>query len=105
MGRKKDKKIEEFIKRLKKKFRIYKVILFGSRAYGEPLKNSDYDLIIVSDDFKNIRFIDRTKIVSKLWKHWETPLEALCYTIEEFEEKKKGINIVSEAVKKGIEIV
>lgn len=33
-----------------KKLNLYKVILFGSLAYGQPDKDSDIDLIVVSND-------------------------------------------------------
>ncbi|OQY54843.1 MAG: hypothetical protein B6245_20685 [Desulfobacteraceae bacterium 4572_88] len=33
-----------------KKLNLYKVILFGSFAYGQPDKDSDVDLIVITDD-------------------------------------------------------
>lgn len=80
-----------------------KVILFGSRARGDFLKNSDYDLIIVSEDFSELSFIKR---MSEMYKYWnaEQALEAFCYTPEEFARKSAQIGIVGEAVKEGIEI-
>ncbi len=44
--------------------------------------------------------------MDKLILLWDSPLDlgALCYTPEEFEEKKKQITIVREAVEEGIEI-
>jgi predicted nucleotidyltransferase len=33
-----------------KKLNLYKVILFGSFAYGQPNKDSDVDLIVVTND-------------------------------------------------------
>ncbi|WP_457613901.1 nucleotidyltransferase domain-containing protein [Methanocaldococcus sp.] len=53
-----DEKIREFINKLKEKFKPYKIILFGSRARGEYLEESDYDLIIVSDYFKGMPFLN-----------------------------------------------
>jgi len=94
---------KQFFKRLKKKFDIKKLILFGSRARGDNLKSSDYDFLVVSDDFKEQPFIFRA---SELYDFWDenVDFEPLCYTVKEFEKKKKQIGIVQQAVKEGIEI-
>ena len=103
MGKSKieDEALKEFIQRLKTRFDIEKIILFGSRARGEALKGSDYDFIIVSKDFEGIFFTERVSMLYDLWK-LETPLEALCYTPREFEKKAREISIVREALKHGI---
>jgi len=95
--------VRKFASRLKKKYRVQKLIMFGSRARGDHLKSSDYDFVIVSQDFEGLRFGERMALVSELW---EAPygLEALCYTPEEFERKSNQITIVREAVREGIEI-
>ena len=93
--------MKEFVQRLKARFDIEKVLLFGSRVKGEALRNSDYDFIIVSKDFKGIFFTDRISMLYDLWE-LEAPLEALCYTPEEFKKKAREISIVREALKHGI---
>lgn len=95
---------KEFAKKLKRKFDIQKLLLFGSRARGDNLKNSDFDFIIVSNDFKKKPFILRA---SDLYDYWDHPvdIEPLCYTPKEFERKKKQIGIVKTATEEGIEIV
>ena len=97
------KALKEFVQRLKKRFDVEKVILFGSRAKGEALKDSDYDFIVVSKDFKGVFFTDRVSMLYDLWE-LKTPLEALCYTPQEFEKKAKEISIVREALKHGISL-
>ncbi len=93
----------KFIRTLTAHYIIKKVILFGSRARGDHLKMSDFDFIIVSPDFKGVHF---TKRMASIYKYWDEhyDIEPLCYTVEEFEEKRKEIGIVSQAVKEGIEI-
>ena len=48
------------LKKLKRKlnnqFKIQKFMLFGSRARGDWLLNSDVDIILVSNDFKKLKF-------------------------------------------------
>lgn len=94
---------KEFSKKLRKKFNIQKLLLFGSRARGDNLKNSDFDFIIVSKDFEKKRFILRA---SDLYDYWDqkVDIESLCYTPEEFERKKKQLGIVKTAIEEGIEL-
>jgi len=102
--RKRNREIGAFVEKLKKKINIERVIVFGSRARGDYLADSDVDLIIISKDFEEVPFYER---MDKLILLWESPLDlkALCYTPEEFEQKKKEIGIVAEAVEEGIEII
>ncbi len=95
--------IREFVIRLRKDLRVERVILFGSRVREDFLKDSDYDLVIVSPDFDGTPFIKRMVLVSRYWPP-DLALEALCYTPEEFEKKSRQIGIVSQAIKEGLEI-
>ena len=81
-----------------------KLVFFGSRARGDSLKESDYDIIVVSKKFEGIPFTERIKNVLKLlWEHGITEdVDVICYTPEEFEKKKKQLGIVSIAIKEGI---
>ena len=95
--------IDGFLKKVREIFDPELIILFGSRTRGEPLKSSDYDLLIVSEKFKGIHFLDRIYKLLELWDYdWD--VDFLVYTPEEFEKKKEEIGIVREAVKEGIEI-
>lgn len=76
--------------------------MFGSRARGDHLRNSDYDVILVSTDFEGMFFTRRSALMYDFWNHWPIQIEPLCYTPEEFEAKKKQIGIVSQAVREGI---
>ncbi len=89
--------------RLSREFRIQRMILFGSRARGDHLKTSDIDLIVVSEDFRGMHFLERIRRIARLWDG-ELPLEVLPYTPEELEKKSKEIGIVAVALREGIEI-
>ncbi|HEY8449628.1 MAG TPA: nucleotidyltransferase domain-containing protein, partial [Bacillota bacterium] len=78
-------------------------ILFGSRARGDALISSDYDLILVSPAFARMPFAERAARVLEFWT-LEAPLEALCYTPEEFEQKAAGLTMIREAREQGIEL-
>lgn len=94
--------IKNYFKKLKK-IGVERIVFFGSRAKGNFHNDSDFDLIVVSKKFENLRQGNRVLLGYRLWKN-DFALELLCYTPEEFEERKNGLNIVNEALKTGIEI-
>lgn len=44
-----DQAIQELAKRIGEEYRPERIILFGSRAYGEPHEYSDVDLLVIMD--------------------------------------------------------
>ena len=94
--------IKSFLRKLSKKIKVEKAILFGSRARGDNFKSSDFDVIIISDDFKKTNFLDRIPFVLKYW-NYSYDLEPICYTKEEFEKKKKEVSF-RKIIKEGKQI-
>ena len=103
MGEKTDTKVKQFSDMIRNIYSIDRIIFFGSRARGTHTRNSDYDFILVSKDFRGMRFTERISKIYPYWKFNES-IEPLCYTPEEFNKLKKQITIVKEAVENGIEI-
>ncbi len=97
------KNLRQFKENLKNKISVERIIFFGSRASGKSYKDSDIDLIIVSKSFRGKKFRYRAIGFYDYW-NLNYPVDFLCYTPEEFNKLKKQITIVSEALKKGIEI-
>ncbi|HSD57502.1 MAG TPA: nucleotidyltransferase domain-containing protein [Methanotrichaceae archaeon] len=95
--------LRKFKRLVEKRFRLEKMILFGSRARDDWLYTSDVDLILVSENFQSMNFLQRMREISLLWD-CDLLLEPLCYTPEEFERKKGELGIVRNALKYGIEI-
>lgn len=95
--------IERFVRRVNEAYRLDRAILFGSRARGDYLNCSDYDIILVSEDFAGVPFPDRISSVGRLWTLHDA-VEPLCYTPDEFRKKAGQIGIVRVAVREGIEI-
>ncbi|MHA1470725.1 MAG: nucleotidyltransferase domain-containing protein [Candidatus Asgardarchaeia archaeon] len=93
--------IKEFLRRISKKYKIRRAIIFGSAARGEFGEDSDVDLIIVSDFFKDKSPLERPV---PLYLEWDLdyPVDFICYTIEEFEKIKKRPSIVKIALEEGI---
>ncbi len=98
-----EKWLDSFLKIIKEKYQPEKILIFGSRARGDHLLESDVDLIIVSSQFEGINWIKRIREVADLWEGLVL-LEPLCYTPQEFEEKRKLIGIVNQAVREGVEV-
>lgn len=99
MGKKEDG-LKAFVKIVRRRLSPSKLILFGSRANGEALAGSDYDIIVVSEKYRGIPFTDRMTELFRLW-NMAKDVDFLCYTPEEFELKKKQIGIVREAFRHG----
>jgi predicted nucleotidyltransferase len=97
------KQIKTLLKKVNKKYKLEKAILFGSRARDDWLLTSDVDLMLVSEQFKNIPFTERMSEILIFWKN-SLDLEVICYTKEEFEKKKKQLGIVQQAIKEGKEL-
>ena len=104
MGRKKDQIIESSAKVIGKNIFPCRIILFGSRATKKAKKNSDYDFLLISPQFKQWEWEERAAKVYHLKRTIPAAMDIICLTPEEFERKKKQIGIVQEAVKEGIEI-
>lgn len=102
-----DEKVTEWINNfgqvIKEKYSPETIIIFGSRARGDHLIESDVDMIIVSQKFEGTNWLERIRDVSDLWEGLVV-LEALCYTPQEFEYKKNQIGIVNQAVSEGLEL-
>ena len=97
------KALKEFKEMLCQKYDIKEMILFGSQVSGEVDEDSDVDLIVVGDEFKDKSPLKRP---FELYLEWtmDYPVDFLCYTSEEFEAKRKGISIVRHAIHEGIVI-
>lgn len=101
MGKERTKEIESFLVKVKNQFHPDLILLFGSRARDEHLKYSDYDLLIVSENFEGVHFLERIYQLLELWDYdWD--VDILPYTPKEFHKKKNQIGIVNQAVKEGI---
>ena len=70
----------------------YKIILFGSHAYGNPSHNSDIDLIVVTDDdYFPKNFKEKSEIYLSVSRNIREisktmPIDLLVYTRTEFEQ-------------------
>ena len=96
-----DRNFSRFISKIKKRFRISEAILFGSRAKGTAKAYSDFDLILVSESFRDVGWRKRIEDVVKYWES-DLDIDVLPYSPEEFLEKKNSRCIVRQAVEEGV---
>ena len=98
-----DAGFEKFLNKVRGIFKVEKAILFGSRAKGTERLYSDYDLIIVSDSFNDIKWHKRIEQLVKFWE-LHRDIDILPYTKKEFDDKKKSRCIVKQALAEGIAV-
>jgi predicted nucleotidyltransferase len=104
-----DKEINSIIKEYRKKLEdlgiiAKKIILYGSYASGNPKVNSDLDLVIISNDFKDMDLWERLCLLGRARIDIQRPMEILGFTEREFARKNKGTFIGDEIKTKGVEI-
>jgi predicted nucleotidyltransferase len=93
--------VARYLPRLRRRYRPDLVLVFGSRVRGEALAESDLDLLVVSERFRGVSFLERASgILAELEPPF--PVDVLCYTPEEFARKRRELGIVSLALKEGI---
>ena len=99
---KKDEKdlLYKVVERLKSKFDIIAVILFGSRARGDWGPWSDYDLLIIGN-FR-IDYLDRIRKILELVDDIPLPIEPHPYTLDEaMKLLRKGTPSIVDALEEG----
>lgn len=94
----------EVLPRLVERYQPSRVIAFGSRVRGDALKDSDLDLLIVAEAFRDIRWLDRpVRVVEDCDIRFG--VELLCYTPDEYRRKLGELGIVRTASQEGIDLL
>jgi len=102
-----DKEITHLIKEYQQKLessgvRVKKIIIYGSHASGKPSKESDIDLVVISDDFKNMDLWERLCLLGRARIGIKRPMEILGFTEEELAAQPIGSFIGDEVKPKGV---
>ena len=97
--------IDNYLKKVTNKLAVHQVILFGSYAQGKAGKDSDIDLLIISQDFAKMDDDDRLKVLYRLSVGFPYNLHVYGITPDELlhasplttlsEIKKYGIPLIS----------
>lgn len=97
--------IGTFLKNIPGNIKVKGVFLFGSYATGKTHKDSDLDFIVISPDFKKIRFIKRLELLSHVQGAdpitRSVPIDVIGYTPEEFKNIGKESIIMKKAKEEG----
>ena len=97
-----DDLVREIVQKIVAAFKPQKVILFGSRAYGEPNPDSDVDLLVVTNALKTRSVFERHRAVSDIFSDRRFALDVLVRTPKELEQLvKQGPAFFKEIVTHG----
>src|SRR5712691_8584335 len=99
--------LTRFAERLRDCIGAQRVLLFGSQARGHALPESDYDLIIVSPQFEELRQRDRGRDLRDLFYEvgGHAPMDLICLTPDEFEEASHRITLVAAVLPEAIDLL
>ena len=93
--------LRRLVKGILARYRVHAVILFGSRARGDWLPSSDYDILVVADF--DIPFLDRIYELSSLLEGSKLHVEFHPYTLEEVRDMlRRGVVSIVDALEEGI---
>lgn len=80
-----------------------RVILFGSRARRAGDEHSDFDLVVISEDFVGMNLRERLEILGMAAARIMEPVQALGYTPEEYAALGEGTFVGDEVKPVGVE--
>ncbi|NPA23304.1 MAG: nucleotidyltransferase domain-containing protein [Crenarchaeota archaeon] len=96
--------IKDFVKKLREKLEDdVRILLFGSYARGTWLKDSDLDIIVISNRFRGLKLHERYILVRELLPD-NVSVDLLLYTEEEFEKFKRKSIILQDALTYAIDV-
>ncbi len=105
-----DKEVYRIINEYRQKLealgiRVKKIILYGSYALGKAREDSDIDLLVVSDDLRDMDLWERLCVLGRARIGIRKPMEITGVTEEEFNSDYCGTFIGDEVKSKGIEVI
>ncbi len=96
--------IKDFVRKLRERLgNNVKILLFGSYAKGTWLKDSDLDIIIISNRFRGLKLHERYILVRELLPD-NISVDLLLYTEDEFEKFKRKSIILQDALTYAIDV-
>ena len=97
--------VREKLDLIKREYSPTHLIVFGSRAKGTARPDSDVDVVVVSERFREIRHPNRMGQFLNTVRP-DQIVEAICYTPEEFQEMlDKRWPFVEHVVAEGVRVV
>ena len=89
--------LNQVVQNIRNKISVKQIILFGSYAYGNPRKDSDIDLCVITEDGRRkIEIIlDIQESVYKTAKH---SIDILVYKPEEFLYRSESVSTIEKTI-------
>ncbi|MDP9371641.1 MAG: nucleotidyltransferase domain-containing protein [Chloroflexota bacterium] len=102
-----DPALTRFAQVLRERLGARRVLLFGSRARGQPRHDSDYDVIIVARQFVGVEPLRRAVGLRQWWYEagGDSPMDLICLTPEEFELARGRIGLVAAVLPEAVELL
>jgi len=105
-----DKEIDFIVKQYKERLKalgikVKKIILYGSHAQGMAKEDSDIDLVVISNDFKDMDLWERLSLLGRARMGIRKPMEILGLTEEELAQEGEGTFIGDDVKAKGMEML
>ncbi len=107
------RELERYLERVTDRWPVQRALLGGARVddlQGAPAQRErghEYVLVLVSEHFDGIPWLERVYQAGSLWDALEMggPAEVHCYTPAEFERKREQLRIVRETAEHGLELL
>jgi uncharacterized protein len=107
------RELDRYMRRVGDRWPIQRALLAGARvedALGAPPQRErgpEYVVVLVSEHFAGIPWLERVYLASSLWDAYEmgARAELHCYTPGEFERKVEQLSVVRAAADRGLELL
>jgi uncharacterized protein len=107
------RELERYLERVTDRWPVQRALLAGARVddlHGAPPQRErghEYVLVLVSDHFDGVPWLERVYQAGSLWDALEMGAHAdvHCYTPQEFERKRDQLRLVREAADHGLELL
>ena len=107
------RELERYLERVTDRWPVQRALLGGARVddlHGAPPQRErghEYVLVLVSEHFDGIPWLERVYQAASLWDALEmgAAAEVHCYTPPEFERKREQLRAVREAAETGLELL
>lgn len=107
------RELERYLERVMDRWPVQRALLGGARvddAQGAPAQRErgpEYVLVLVSEHFDGIPWLERVYQAASLWDGLEmgAPADVHCYTPPEFERKREQLKVVRETADHGLELL
>ena len=107
------RELERYLERVTDRWPVQRALLGGARVddhQGAPAQRErgpEYVLVLVSEYFDGIPWLERVYQAGSLWDALEmgAPADVHCYTPPEFERKREQLRVVRETADHGLELL